>query len=89
MSFFKRHRKKSLDINMPQTTDAYIENNEVCDKNVTINPLVTTFRALLLMKFANSLDTDQARRQVGPDLGANSLTLWWYFRKKNLKKWIS
>ena len=75
MSFFKRHRKKSLDINMPQTTDAYIENNEVCDKNVTINPLVTTFRSRLLMAFANSLDPDQARQDVGPDLGQNCLNL--------------
>ena len=74
MSFFKKHRKKSLDINMPQTTDAYIENNEVCDKIVTINPLVSTFRFRLLVTFANSFDPDQARHFVGPDLGPNCLT---------------
>ena len=28
--------------------------------------------------FANSLDQDQARRYVGPDLGPNCLTLCWY-----------
>ena len=47
----------------------------------------------LLITFANSLDPDQARRNVGPDLDPNCLTLWWYslkdfffFVKINLKK---
>ena len=32
----------------------------------------------LLITFANSLDPDQAGRNVGPDLDPNCLTLWWY-----------
>ena len=31
----------------------------------------------LLITFANSLDPDQARQNVGPDLDRNYLTLWW------------
>ena len=42
----------------------------------------------MLISFANSLDPDQARQNVGPDLDPNCLTLWWYswnfcFEKKN------
>ena len=45
----------------------------------------------LLITFANSLDPDKARQNVGPDLDPNCLTLWWYsrkifFEKINLKK---
>ena len=45
----------------------------------------------LLITFANSLDPDQARQNVGPDLDPNCLTLWWYsvkifLKKDNLKK---
>ena len=45
----------------------------------------------LLITFANSLDPDQARQNIGPDLDPNCLTLWWYswkifFKKDNLKK---
>ena len=32
----------------------------------------------LLITFANSLDPDQARRFVGPDLDPNCLILLWY-----------
>ena len=32
----------------------------------------------LLMTFANSLDPDQARQKVGPDLDPNCLTHGWY-----------
>ena len=32
----------------------------------------------LLITFANSLDPDQARQNVGPDLDLNCLTLRWY-----------
>ena len=44
----------------------------------------------LLIIFANSLDPDQARQNVRPDLDPNCLTLWWYswkifFQKVNLK----
>ena len=35
--------------------------------------------------FANSLNLDQARHNVGPDLDPSSLTLWWY-SWKNLSK---
>ena len=31
----------------------------------------------LLITFANSLDPDQARQNIGPDLDPNCLTLWW------------
>ena len=34
----------------------------------------------LLITFANSLDTDQARHNVGPDLGPNYLPFWLYYR---------
>ena len=37
------------------------------------NSLPTEFR--LLITFANSLDPDQARQNVGPDLDQNCLTL--------------
>ena len=42
----------------------------------------------LLKTFANSLDPDQARQNVGPDLDPNCLTLWWYSWKIFLKKLI-
>ena len=32
----------------------------------------------LLITFANSLDPDQDRQKVGPDLDPNCLTLRWY-----------
>ena len=41
-----------------------------------------------LITFANSLDPDQARQNVWPDLDANCLTLWWYSWKSFLKKLI-
>ena len=31
----------------------------------------------LRVTFANSLDPDQDRQKVGPDLDLNRLTLWW------------
>ena len=45
----------------------------------------------LLITFANSLDPDQARQNIGSDLDINCLTLWWYswkisFENVNLKK---
>ena len=40
--------------------------------------------AELLETFANILDPDQARLNVGSDLDPNYLTLWWYSWK--LKK---
>ena len=44
----------------------------------------------LPITFANSLDPDQARQNVGPDLDPNSLTLWWYswlfFEKVDFEK---
>ena len=42
----------------------------------------------LLIIFANSLDPDQARQHVGPDLDPNCLTLWWYSWKIFLKKLV-
>ena len=47
-------------------------------KNFSSNK--TTFDALALSllaaTFSNSLDPDQDRQNVGPDLDPNSLTLW-------------
>ena len=44
----------------------------------------------LLIAFVNSLDPDQARQNVGPDLGANCLTLMVslkvYFEKVNFEQ---
>ena len=40
----------------------------------------------LLITFANSLDPDQARQSVGPDLDPNCLTLWWYSWKNFFEK---
>ena len=53
--------------------------------------LITSFPASgdfcrLLITRANSLDPDQARQNVGPDLDPNCLTLWWYSWKFFLKK---
>ena len=42
----------------------------------------------LLITFAISLDPDQARQSVGPDLDPNRLTLWWYSWKNFSKKTI-
>ena len=42
----------------------------------------------LLITFANSLDPDQARQNVGSDLDPNCLILWWYSWKIFLKKLI-
>ena len=44
--------------------------------------------ATVLITFANSLDADQARHNVGPDLDLNCLTLWWYDWKYISKKVI-
>ena len=41
----------------------------------------------LLITFANRLDPDQARQNVGPDLDPNCLTLKWY-SKKNFSKML-
>ena len=41
-----------------------------------------------LITFANSLDPDQARQDVGPDLDANNLTPWWYSWKNLRKSWF-
>ena len=38
--------------------------------------------------FENSLDPDQARHNVGPDLDPSCLTLWWYSSKNFRKKLI-
>ena len=36
---------------------------------------------LLLITFANSLELDQAKQNVEPDLDPNHLTLWLYSQK--------
>ena len=57
--------------------------NTTCTKG-----LITSIssRARLLITFAISLDQDQDRQNVGPDLDPNYLTLWWYFWKNFSKK---
>ena len=45
---------------------------------VSFNSLPTEFR--LLIFFANSVNPDQARQNVGPDLVLNCLTLQGYFQ---------
>ena len=67
-----------------------------CFKCFKWKQILTLFLArgnfyLLLMIFANSLEPDQDRQDVGPDLDPNSLTLWWcswkiFFKKLILKK---
>ena len=44
-----------------------------------ISPLVATCH--LLITFAKSLDPNQARKNVGPDLDPNCLPFWWYSYK--------
>ena len=44
---------------------------------ITFLPLLSTHFRLLII-FANSLDPDQARQKVGPDLDPICLTLRWY-----------
>ena len=51
-----------------------------------VNSLPTECR--LLITFANSLDPDQARHNVGPDLDPNCLTFRWYSKKNFSKKLI-
>ena len=41
---------------------------------------------VLLITFANNLDPDQARQNVGHDLDQNCLALYWYSRKIILEK---
>ena len=50
------------------------------------NTLSTECRQLITI--ANSLDPDQARQNVGPDLGPNCWTLWWYSWNNFSKKLI-
>ena len=51
---------------------------KVFAKNV-FNSLPTSGNfCCLLITFANSLNPDQARQNVGPDLDPNCLTLRWY-----------
>ena len=50
-------------------------------------PIGVDFCRLLII-FANSLDPDQARQNVGPDLDPNCLTLWWYSWKIFWKEFI-
>ena len=45
------------------------------------NSLLTS----IVIAFANSLDPDQARQNVGPDQDSNCLPLWWCFGQKQLK----
>ena len=40
----------------------------------------------LLVTFANSLDPDQVRQNVRPDLGPNCLTLKWYLKKSSIQR---
>ena len=48
-------------------------------------PLISDF-CRLLITLANSLDPDQYRQKVHPDLYINSLTLEIFFEKFNLEK---
>ena len=41
----------------------------------TVNAFLDSDSCRLLITFANSLDPDKARQNVGPDLDPNSLTL--------------
>ena len=42
----------------------------------------------LYLLFAYSLDPDQARQNVGPDLDPNYMSFWWYSWKKFWEKLI-
>ena len=55
---------------------------------MSVNGESFAYKCRLLIIFANSLDPDQARQNVGPDLDPNCLTLWWYFWKFFWKKWF-
>ena len=75
---------------------SFVTQYRYCILNQNILSFLNSFPASgdfcrLLITFANSLDLDQARQNVGPDLDPNCLTLWWYSRKiffknVNLKK---
>ena len=62
----------------------------VCLFNAFISSLANGNFCRLLITFANSLDPDQARQNVGPDLDPNCLTLMVFlkdfFEKKSKKK---
>ena len=51
---------------------------------LTLSLLATTFSCLLVM-FANSLDPDQDRQNISPDLNPNQLTLKEFFEKRTKK----
>ena len=51
-------------------------------------PACSNIVCRLLILLTNSLNPDQARQKVGPDLDPNCLTLWWYFWKNSLKMLI-
>ena len=40
----------------------------------------------LLLTFANSLDPDQAPKNVGPDLDPNCMTPWWYWKRSSIQR---
>ena len=74
----------------------YWDNGEISTKNEyeIVVPLNLSFLSdfcCLLIILANSLEPDQDRRKVGPDLDSNCLTLWecsWknFFEKVNFEK---
>ena len=49
--------------------------NSIIPKNFTLNIKINSF---MLITFANRLDLDQARQNVGPDLDPICLTHRWY-----------
>ena len=49
--------------------------DQLCEHNVTFMLAVTV--NVLILNFFNTLDPDQDRQNVNPDLSSNRLTLWW------------
>ena len=56
--------------------------------NYNMHTLLFISQCHLLLTFANSLDLDQARQNVGPDLGPICLTLRWHSWNNSIKRWF-
>ena len=57
-------------------TDIFFEASEIMQFELSSLPAIDDFCHLLITQ-ANSLNPDQARHNVGPDLDSKGLTLWY------------
>ena len=77
--YCSRSLRYSVILNLPSFCHLLFENKEIIKQHSPLPPINSLLASgdfcRLLMIFANSLDPDQDRQNVGPDLGPNILTL--------------